>query len=192
FRRSLWIAIICLIFGCVFVDVAHFLVGWPGEGLVALPALLLIPIGLIVFAVSVFKDRNLWQRFLRQTHSLTLIVLCVIVGELIWMNLNPRVSTVPRFRRDDPIIKTTARGWPFPLHDSADITNFQTVFGLGPRESEYPLLQTDSRREEFMPWEYWLMNLLHWFLILFVVLLVCEGSYRRLVNDSGLPSGGAR
>lgn len=177
FRQSLWVAIILLILGCAFADVATFLTAWPRSALVGLPTLPLILTGFIVFAVSVFKDRKAWQRFVREGYSLTLIVLCVPLAGLIWINLTPRVDTEPRFRRDDPMIKTTSRGWPFPLHQRVDKTEFQVRVGLGPRELEYPLRQESFTREEFVPWIYWLMNVLHWFLILLVILLVCEGSY---------------
>lgn len=179
FRRSLWVGIILLILGCVFADVATFLTAWPRNALVGLPSLPLILIGLIVFAVSAFKDREVWRSFVRQVNSLTLIVLCVTVGALIWINLTPRAATEQRFRRDDPIMKTTSRGWPFPLHLRVDTTEFQVESGLGPRESEYPLRQLNFTREEFVPWVYWLMNFLHWFLILFVTFLICEGILRR-------------
>lgn len=179
FRRSLWVGIILLILGCVFADVATFLTAWPRNALVGLPSLPLILIGLLVFSISAFKDRDVWRSFVRQVHSLTLIVLCVTVGGLVWMNLRPRVDTEPRFRRDDPIITTKSRGWPFPLHLKVDTTEFQAEFGLGPRELEYPLRQKNFTREEFVPWVYWLMNFLHWFLILFVILLVCEVILRR-------------
>jgi hypothetical protein len=179
FRKSLWVAIICLIFACVFADVAHFLVGWPGEYLVWVPALLLLPIGVIALAVSVLTDRRLWQSFLRQAHSLTLIALCVTLLGLIWLNVRSKVITEQRFRREDPIIITTSCGWPFPLHEKADITKFYVEFGHRQPESEYPLPQRDFREEKFMPWEYWLMNLIHWFLILFVIFLVCQAILRR-------------
>lgn len=178
FRRSLWVAIILLVLGCVFADVATFLTAWPRSALVALPSLPLILSGLIVFAISVFKDKKAWQRLLRQIHLLTLIVLCVIVGGLIWMNLTPRVHAVQRFRRNDPIIKSIRRGWPFPLYIRVDTTELQEEVGLGPRGSDYPLRQNKYKREGFVETSvYWFMNFLHWFLILLVILLVCEGSY---------------
>ncbi len=178
FRRSLWVAIILLVLGCVFADVATFLTAWPRSALVALPSLPLILSGLMVFAISVFKDRKTWQRLVRQVHFLTLIVLSVVVGGLIWLNLTPRVDTVERFRRDDPIIKSTARGWPFPLYIKVDTTEFQPQPGPGPRESEFPLRQNKFTREGFVETSiFWFMNFLHWFLILLVILLVCEGSY---------------
>ena len=178
FRRSLWVGIILLVLGCVFADIATFLTTWPRNALVGLPALPLIVSGLIVFAISVFKDRKAWQRLVRQVHSLTLIVLCVVAGALIWLNLAPRVDTLKRFRKDDSIITSTTRGWPFPLYIKVDTTVFQPEHGLGPRESEYPRRQNKFTREGFVEtWVYWFMNFLHWFLILLVILFVCEGSY---------------
>lgn len=188
FKRSFWVAVILLILACIFAEVGFFVIRWPAQWLFLLPAFLFSVIGVVMFAVSVFKDRKVWRTFATQVHLFTVIVLGGAVVALLWLNLKPRVYTTDD-RVSDQIIKTTSHGWPFPLHQRYDIKAYVQEYGefeFGPdlgysRPYRQFVDQVGiSELWPFLPW-----NLLHWFLMLFVILLICESFLRKARNREG-------
>lgn len=181
FKRSFWVAVILLILACIFADVGTFVIRWPAQWLFALPALLFLLIGVVMFAVSVFKDRKVWRRFATQVHLFTVIVLCVTAVALLWLNLKPSVDTTYD-RISDKVIKTTSHGWPFPLHHRYDIKAYVQEYEFGPLGDSRPYRQFVDQVGILELWPFWPGNLLHWFVILFVILLISESVLRRTRN----------
>jgi hypothetical protein len=180
-----------LFLACVFADVAMFLTPWPLNLYVALPTLPLLFFGFILLTISVLRDWRPWRNLAAQAKPLAFVFLLLTAGALVWMNIRPRVFTVPHPFRDDPIVKVTQHGWPFPLASRQDITEFY-VPQFGDRsyghETEYPRMQKEFSREGFVDSFFnWPLNVLHWFLILLGVLLICEWARRPTsYNDSPL------
>lgn len=175
------ISIIILTSVCVIADVGMFLTPWPLNIYVVAFALLLFFPGAILFVVGSIKDRRALKNLLGQSKGLSLLVLALTGAILLYLNFRPRVSTAARFFKDDPIVVTSVRGWPFALSSKEKITEFEYVesFRFGDAQPgsniKHARMQKEFSRDGFVDRSFaWPINVLHGFLILFGMLTVAN------------------
>ena len=185
------VGIVTLTLASLIADVGAFLTPWPlNMYVLALAVLLLFPGG-ILFVAGAIRDWRALKDLLSRSKGITFLVLALTIGALVYLNLRSRVSTAQHTFEDDPIVIITQRGWPFALSSKEYVTEFEYVesrrFGEGPPGSDfkYARMQKEFSREGFVDRSFaWPMNVLHWFLILFGMLVVS----RRV----GIPAGSNR